>query len=159
MPREEDGVLDDVNLRAPAIASASAFVNAPAEAVWDVLTDFTSWPAWNKSVSKMEMQGDVREGGTFVWTADGVKIRSTLERVERPKRIVWSGRTLGIRAIHVWDFTEKNGGTIVRTAESFEGPVAWLFRGMMRRMLSKAVEQGLAALKSEAEARQGKAGT
>jgi carbon monoxide dehydrogenase subunit G len=145
----------DINPSAPAVASASAFVDAPIATVWGVLVDFQRWPSWNKSVSSVELKGDATVGSTFVWVADGARIVSRLEDLEFPMRITWTGRTLGIRAIHVWEFGEKDGGTVVHTKESFEGFLARMFRGAMKRMLSKTLEQSVIALKSEAEARHG----
>ncbi len=142
-----------MNASASAVSSASATVNTPAAVVWDVLTDFSSWPIWNKSVSKIELKGDVTVGSTFVWVANGTKIVSMLEELDHPRRVAWSGRTLGIRAIHVWEFEESDGGTFVHTSESFEGLIVKLLRGMMKRMLSKTLEQSVHALKTEAEAR------
>ncbi len=145
----------EVNSSAPAVSSASAAVNAPAGVVWDVLTDFESWPNWNESVSKTELKGDLTVGTTFVWVANGAKIVSMLEELDYPRRVVWSGRTFGIRAIHVWEFEERDGGTLVRTSESFEGLIVKLLRGMMKRMLSETLQQSVLALKREAEARHG----
>lgn len=143
----------EVNEKAPAVGSAEAVVMAPIETVWDVLSDFESWPSWNKSVSKLELKGDVKVGTSFVWVAGGSRIISKLMEVDPPKRIVWSGRTFGIRAIHVWEFEEKDGGTLVHTKESFEGVIVRLFRGPMKRMLDQALDQAVTALKVEAEAR------
>ncbi len=78
---------------------------------------------------------------------------SRLEHVNAPTELAWSGRTFGIRAVHTWRFEESEGGTRVRTAESFEGLLARLLPGLMNRMLAKALDQGLGALKAEAEAR------
>ncbi len=146
-------VQTEVNPSAPVVASASIFVNAPVTAVWGVLTDLNSWPAWNKSVSKMEMKGDVKIGSTFIWVAQGAKILSRIEELDKPNRIAWSGRLPGIRAFHVWKFEEKDGGTLVCTKESFEGLLARILRGFIRRMLSRALEKDVMALKNEAEER------
>ena len=148
----------EVNEGAPAVGCAEAFVEAPIETVWAVLCDFESWPSWNKSVSKLELKGDVKVDTSFVWVAGESRIISRLEELDRPKRVVWSGRTFGIRAIHVWEFKEKDGGTIVRTKESFEGLIVRLFRGLMKRMLDKTLSQGVTALKIEAESRHGSTG-
>lgn len=139
------------NNRAPVVASAEIHVSAPIEVVWGVLSDFGSWPDWNKAVSKMEMDGELSVGTDFVWVANGTKIRSRLEELNSPHRMVWSGRTFGIRAIHVWEFQATNGGTLVRTTESFDGLVARLFRRSMKKMLVKSLEQGVMSLKAEAE--------
>ena len=34
--------------------SSSATIDAPAEAVWDILTDLRSWPTWNTTVVSSE---------------------------------------------------------------------------------------------------------
>jgi uncharacterized protein YndB with AHSA1/START domain len=142
-----------VNLDAPAIADADALIEAPIDTVWNVLTDFQSWPTWNKSVLKMQVEGQVKTGTLFEWQADGWKLASRLEEVDPPKRIAWSGATLGIRSTHVWDLAEEGQGTHVHTVESFEGLVPRLLRHFTRKKLAKSMEQGMAALKAEAELR------
>lgn len=141
----------DVNVNAPVVADTQVFVSAPIDIVWGVFSDFQSWPDWNKGVKAMELHGDLKPGTTFVWVANGSTIRSRLEEVKRPERIVWSGRSFGIRAIHVWEFEEKDGGTCVSTRESFEGLLARLLRRSLSRMLAEAVEKGALSLKAEAE--------
>jgi uncharacterized protein YndB with AHSA1/START domain len=140
-----------VNVEAPAIAEAEAFIQAPIEKIWGILSDFENWPAWNKSVSRMRVDGPVRIGTTFEWLADGWKIASRLEEVDSPERIAWSGETLGIRAMHVWDLSEEAQGTRVHTVESFEGLVPRLLRGFTRKTLAESLNKGLAALKAAAE--------
>jgi len=143
----------EINEKAPAVGSAETLVKASIETVWDVLSDLESWPSWNKSVSKIELKGDVKAGTSFVWVADGSRMISKLEELDRPRRIVWSGRSFGIRAIHVWEFVEKDGATFIRTRESFEGLVVRMFRRPIKRILDKALNQGITALKNEAESR------
>jgi hypothetical protein len=143
----------EANPEAPAIAAVDVFIEAPIEAVWDILCDFMKWPAWNKSVSKITIGGPVQAGTSFEWLADGWKIVSCLEEVDPPRRIAWSGKTFGIRAVHVWELAVKGSGTHVHTSESFEGLVAVLSRAFTRRALAKSLAQGVTALKAEAEAR------
>ncbi|MBR9977431.1 MAG: SRPBCC family protein [Bacteroidetes bacterium] len=143
----------EINREAPAIAFTERMVEAPVDTVWHTLVDFGQWPQWNSKVSDMKIQGEAREGSAFVWKAGGSRITSTIEEIDAPSRIVWSGKTLGIRAIHVWEFEEKEGGTLVRSRESFEGPVPSMFRGMAKRMLVSTLERGMQELKTEAEAR------
>ena len=141
------------NHEAPAIAEADMFIDAPIQVVWDILSDFERWPTWNKSVSRMRVDGPVKVGITFEWLADHWRITSRLEEVDPPRRIAWSGETLAIRAIHIWDLAEEGQGTRVHTAESFEGLVPRLLRGFTRKTLAKSLDQGVAALKAEAESR------
>lgn len=145
----------EANRNAPAFAEDEANVNAPIETVWRVLSDFEKWPAWNESVSEMKLLGPVEENTEFHWIAGGMKIKSRIESVEIPKRIVWSGKTMGIRAIHAWELSEVGTSTKVHTEESFQGLIVRLFSGRMKKELIQALKQGLGALKKEAERRHG----
>jgi hypothetical protein len=73
--------------------------------------------------------------------------------VDRPREIGWTGRTLGIRAVHVFRFEPKDGGTLARSDESWEGLIASLFKGYSRTTLDRGIRSILALLKTEAERR------
>jgi hypothetical protein len=141
------------NEKAPAYAMQEAYINAPIQTVWGILADFAKWPKWNDSVKEMHFQGEVEVGKEFRWNASGMKIRSRIEELNSPLRIVWSGRTMGIRAIHSWAFAVEKNGTKVRSEESFEGLVVVLFAKQMKKALDNALDQGISALKKEAEKR------
>jgi len=142
----------DVNRHAPVLAAAQAIIRAPAERVWRILAAFESWPAWNAQVASIQLHGPVEVGTGFRWVAGGLRINSRIEVFDPPRRLAWSGTTLGIRAMHAWSFESLPGGTRVRTEESFEGLLPRLLPGLMRRQLEKALRQGLAALRDAAEA-------
>jgi hypothetical protein len=141
----------DINRKAPAIGTAEALVRAPLDVVWAVQTNFTEWSRWNPDVEYVDMEGPLAPGTEFRWKAGGAAITSKLREVEPKRRIVWTGKILGIRAIHVWTFEEQADGVLVRTEESFEGVLARLFAKSMRRMLAAALTRGLDALKTECE--------
>lgn len=143
----------DINPSAPATASAEALIHAPVDLVWSILTGFAAWPQWNPAVTRMQVNEPVKPGTTFRWTAGGAPIVSTIQEVVPEQRLVWTGRMLGVRAVHVWTFEPQPGGVRVRTAESFEGLIVRLLAGPMQRLLAASLEQGLAALKAEAERR------
>ena len=143
----------DVSARAPIIGSSEIEIRAEAELVWDVLTDFEGWPSWNQDVKSISMQGDVVEGSTFRWKAGPGTITSIVRCVVPPRFIGWTGKTLGITAIHFWWLDGRAGTTFVRTAESYEGLVARLFRWPLQKTLESGLENGLRYLKEEAERR------
>jgi uncharacterized protein YndB with AHSA1/START domain len=145
----------DVNRTAPVVAEAHAVVRAPLNEVWRVQTDIAEWPRWNREVARVEMRGPLAPGTTFRWKAGGAPIVSTIKEVVPERRIVWTGRTLGTRAVHVWAFEPHAEGTLVRTVESFDGLLARLLAGYLRRMLTGTLQRGLAALQREAERRSG----
>jgi uncharacterized protein YndB with AHSA1/START domain len=142
-----------VDENAPAVASSEIEVAAPPEVVWDVIADFERWPSWNPDVKSLSMTGPVAEGTEFKWKAGPTTLKSTLQRVERPGLIGWTGKTFGINAIHVWRFEPRDGKTLVRTEESWDGPLPRLLRGRMQKMLQDGLDDGLPHLKAEAERR------
>jgi hypothetical protein len=142
-----------VNERAPVVGASELEIAAAPEGVWEVLTAFESWPTWNRDVRSMSMQGAVAVGSTFRWKAGPGTITSTIQRVEPPHLIAWTGKTLGIRAIHFWWLQPRDGSTLVRTEESYEGIVARLFHRSLRKALHRALENGLHDLKVEVERR------
>jgi hypothetical protein len=99
----------------------------------------------------MSVRGPVAPGSVFRWKAGPGTIESTIQRVERPRLIAWTGKTLGIKAIHFWHLDPRNGGTFLRTEESYEGLVTRLFRRPIQKTLDRALADGLRYLKAEVE--------
>jgi hypothetical protein len=141
------------NANAPVKSSAEIDIGAPPEAVWEVVTRFDNWPNWNPEVKSMSFAGPLAPGTEFRWKAGPGTIVSTLDRIEPPRYIAWRGRTLTIDAYHEWWLQPRDGGTHVRTEESFSGLVARLVRGTLQKTLDKSLEDGLRHLKWEAERR------
>jgi len=143
----------EVNKNAPVVAASDIEIAASPETVWDVLTDIEHWPGWNPDVKSMSFSGEVAEGSHFRWKGGPVTITSTVRRVERPRLIGWTGKTLGIDALHVYRLEPRDGNTLVRTEESYDGLIARAFRGRVQKMLKDALDAGLRHLKAEAERR------
>ena len=141
------------NENAPVRAAAEVEIGAPPQVVWEVLTRFENWPNWNPEVKSMSFPGPLAPGTEFRWKSGPGTIVSTLERVEAPNYIAWRGRTLTIDAYHEWWLEPRDGGTQVRTQESFSGLLARLLRRTLRKTLDKSLENGLERLKREAERR------
>jgi hypothetical protein len=143
--------LKGVDEGAPVLSASEIEIAAAPEVVWGVLTDFEAWPTWNPDVRAMSMTDAVAEGSEFRWKAGPGTITSVIQRVEVPRLLAWTGKTLGIKAIHFWWLEPRDGGTFVRTAESYDGLVARLFRRQLQKVLENALESGLRSLKEEVE--------
>lgn len=89
------------------------------------------------------------QGAVFRWKAGSARIVSTLQDVDRPSRLSWTGRTMGMGAIHVWHFEPR--GAMVRMEESFSGFPARLLRKKLQRDLDATTEKAMAALKTAVE--------
>ncbi len=143
----------EIHENAPAVARAQVQIAADPEAVWRLLTDLERWPTWKSDVRSVALHGSLAPGTLFVWKAGPGTIRSTIQQVDPPREIGWTGTTFGIKAIDVFRLEPSSGGTLVREEESWEGPVVRLFASRLRRSLQSSIESGLAALKAEAERR------
>lgn len=146
-PRAEPTIASD----APVVSTAELEIDAPIDSVWTVLTTVERWPAWNPDVKAVSLAGPFAEGATFRWKAGPGTITSVVERIERPRLLAWSGRTLGIRAVHVWHLSAQNGKTFVRTEESYDGLLARVLRRSLQKTLDAALVNGARHLKAEAE--------
>lgn len=147
-----------------------ALINAPLSTIWELQTDVERWPAWQQPVTSNKRldQGPLREGSQFQWTtpvpasattpATTLVITSSVQQVRQNQCIRWSGPAIGDglridNGIHVWNFTEVDGGVLVRTEENWTGaqveadvPTSTAFLGM-------GLEAWLKDLKATAEAR------
>jgi Polyketide cyclase / dehydrase and lipid transport len=95
----------------------------------------------------------VAEGSEFRWKAGPGTITSTIRQLDRPSVIGWTGKSLGLGAIHVWRLESRGERTLVKTEESWAGLPARILRGRMQKMLQKELDDGLRHLKAEAERR------
>jgi hypothetical protein len=86
-------------------------------------------------------------------TASGKTLTSALLVVDPPRKIAWTGRTMGVKAIHVFGFEARDGGTLARSEDSWDGPIATLFRGWSRKTLESGIQDVLSRLKVESERR------
>lgn len=141
----------NANRQAPVFGASEIEIAADPDAVWDVLTDFQGWPAWNPDVKSMSIDGEVAPGTKFEWKSGPASITSTIERAERPRLIAWTGKTFGTSAVHVYRLSAQDGSTVVYTEESFDGWLARLLRGRMKKTLQHALDSGLQRLKARAE--------
>jgi uncharacterized protein YndB with AHSA1/START domain len=143
----------DIDRTAPATAEGELEIGAPPEIVWAVLADLSGWPAWNADVKSMSVEGPIQPGTTFRWRSGSASLVSTLQTLDEPREIGWTGVTMGIHAVHVFRFEPRDGGTLARSAESFRGFIPRVLRGYSRKVLQRGIDGILASLKIEAERR------
>lgn len=141
----------DINREAPVVAEADIEIDARPEQVWQALVDVERWPQWNPGVKSVSLDGPLVETATFRWKAGMSTITSTVVRLDSPYLIAWTGKTLGIRAFHVWRLEPIDVRTLVRTEESYEGPVARILRRPLQKILERTLADGVRHLKAEAE--------
>lgn len=121
-------------------------VAVPPEVLWDKLADLPGWGDWNSAAFIISVDGPPVAGTRFRWTAGRLPVASILQVADRPRAFGWTGRSIGIRARHVWRFEPAPGGTRLVTQEFMEGLLPSLFPGAMTRVVQQALEKGAQAL-------------
>jgi Uncharacterized conserved protein len=104
----------EIDTSAPAVARGEIEIAAPPEIVWRVLTDIANWPSWNPDIKSVSLEGPLAAGTRFRWKAGPGTITSTLQTVDPPRRIDWTGKTFGIKAV---ESTSSNPATAGRSSE------------------------------------------
>jgi hypothetical protein len=135
----------------PVSASAETFIQASLERVWNIQSNISEWKNWNSDIESMNVDGEVGIGTIFRWKTGGITIESKISEFVPEQRIAWEGRTFGINAYHIWEFSEGKTGVHVYTQERFTGIFAWFLPGTMRNQILKALNHGVLVLKQEAE--------
>lgn len=137
---------------APVTATATIAIAARPDVVWDLLADIDRWPEWNAAIGSASLSGPVAPGEVFRWKAGAARLVSTIRFVDRPVEIGWTGRTMGMSAVHVWRLEGRGDTTVVTTEESWAGLPARLLPRIMRRTLRRTLDAWLGDLKAAAEA-------
>jgi uncharacterized protein YndB with AHSA1/START domain len=73
-------------------------IAADPQTVFAVISTLDQWPSWNPDVKSVSVQGPVQPGTVFRRKAGPSSLTSTLQVVDPPREIAWTGTTMGIKA-------------------------------------------------------------
>lgn len=146
----------------------SVEVEAPVEAVWDLMMDVKSWPEWKPFMTKASIAGgyDSLSNGSKIRMSvmaggpAAAPLSATVIEFNRPHRLAWEGGVKGlVHAVHSFDFRDKGGKTLVVSRETFSGALLWLINLMVTREdLEVLHEKWVAAIKQKLEGKPQQAG-
>lgn len=140
-----------INSEAPVKCSKSILINSKIEKVWTILTEIDNWSYWQKDISFSKLNGPLQINSTFTWKMGGTKIHSTLHTIDPLKAIGWTGKTMGLYAIHNWIISEIDDNIKVEVEESMEGFLASYLKFMFNPNLEKGMIKWLEFLKNQCE--------
>lgn len=140
-----------INEEAPVLAKAEIEIDADPETVWKIMADFKAWPNWNPEVKLCLLHGEVNPGTQFQWKTGLGNSSSVLQDVDPPHLLAWTGKMMGLNAIHVCKIDIVDGKTIVKTEESWEGMVSSDMHDRMQETLKTFLQSCLKYLKAEVE--------
>jgi uncharacterized protein YndB with AHSA1/START domain len=141
----------NIDKNAPLKARKEVVIDAPFDKVWAVLTGIDRWPEWQPDVSSAKLEGDLAVGSIFRWKAKGTKIASVLQILEPKRRIGWTGRSIGMKAVHTWVLDPRGNGTRVVTEESLSGWLPHVLKIFDSAFLEKSLMRSLQVLKTRVE--------
>ncbi len=141
----------NIEMDAPLKARSEIIIHAPIDKVWSLLTGINQWANWQPDVSSAKTEGDLSVGTIFKWKAKGMNIASTIQELEPTQKIGWTGISLGMTAIHIWEFEPKGRSTRVVTNESLRGWFPKILKFFDPTFLDKSLAGSLTVLKTEAE--------
>ena len=141
----------NVDQNAPMVAYDDIWIKADLDTVWSTLTDINNWSEWQSGVSAARLLGPLSLGVNFEWKASGLGIKSTIRDFEPSNRIGWTGKALGMSAIHLWMLEPEAEGTHVWSEESMSGWFIRLIKIFDAGFLEKSMEASLQELKARVE--------
>lgn len=128
-------------------------INATPEKVWNVLTDFSSYPKWNPFVKKLE--GEVAVGNQIKITLPGMNFKPRVLKFETNKELRWLGHLLfkGLfDGEHIFILKDNQDGTTTfYHNEDFRGVLVPLFKKMVLEDSIQGFENMNQALKNRVE--------
>lgn len=157
-----------IDTKAPIHYRTETLINAPLSKIWRLQTDVERWPSWQEPVLSNERldRGPLRKNSRFRWTtpapptattpATTLSITSTVHQIQRGECLRWSGPAVGEglsidNGVHVWTFTEVEGGVLVRTEENWAGAQVEADVPTATKFLGWGLEAWLKDLKTTAE--------
>lgn len=141
----------EINQKAAVKSQKRIKINANVTLVWRLLTDINDWKNWNSSITESKIESDLKIGETFEWKNSGFRLKSTICTYEPLKKIGWTGKSLGVFAIHNWFLEQYDNQTEVIVEESMEGLLTSLFPNYFQKILENGMEKWLIELKNESE--------
>jgi hypothetical protein len=132
-------------------------IDAPAEAVWAVLTDLGAYPEWNPFIVRAD--GEVAVGATLVLVMQPVgarrtTVRPTVLEVEPGRRLRWRG-TFGLAVVfdadHSISLDEQADGVRLTQTETFRGVLVPFLARSLRTHTLPAFDAMNEALKQRVE--------
>jgi hypothetical protein len=108
------------------IIEESVLISSQVKIVWDTFTDLTCWRDWCTVLDDVSASTDrMTKGKSFKFCIRPfdipIHLQPVVEEVIPEKHIVWTGKKLGLSARHEFTFEEKDGGTLIKSKETFSG--------------------------------------
>ena len=135
--------------------SITTDIAAPAERVWQVMSDIDRWPEWTRSVTSV-----TRRGGAPFAVGTRVVIRQpkfppalwTITAIDPGKSFTWVAAGPGFRSVGTHRVDPMPGGSRATLSLDLEGPLGGLFGRLTRGITERYIGFEASGLKARSEA-------
>ncbi len=128
--------------RPPIVVHNEIVIPAPADRVWDVLTDVERWPSWYRACRwvRVESRDSAGRAASFRWKAHPVRLHSTVMAADRPRSFAIVADARGLHAERAFTIHPTPDGlsSIVVSHETQVGLLPWLARWIIAPRLRAA---------------------
>lgn len=113
--------------------STQITINASAEKVWEVLTNFSDYPNWNPFI--VSLTGEVKKGNTISVKLQGMSFKPKVLVYESEKQLTWLGH-LYFKGLFDGEHSfrlenNEDGSSTFYHSEKFTGLLVRLFSNML----------------------------
>ncbi|MGW4720291.1 SRPBCC domain-containing protein [Nocardia sp. NPDC004260] len=117
-----------IDTNAPVRSSSTIVIDAPADTVWNLLTDMQNWPQWRTDARVLEL-GELQVDAPFRWKLHGSTINAVFATIIPERELAWTGVSMGcMKAVDRMLLTPLGEHrTEVTMEESLAGPLLTLF--------------------------------
>ncbi len=136
------------------VYSARVDIDAPAEQVWDVVTDFAAYPSWNPLLTSV--QGNLRMGGSLKVSTSflPIPLRATVKVADKPHQFEWEDHVplnllTPVFSVNLVPLSENSTRVIIQ--ESFTGPLLPIASRQLDRQMPPLYEAMAEALAKQVE--------
>lgn len=141
-----------IDKKAPVQTQDTVIIDAPVEAVWQIMTDINGWPKHFDFIRKVQAPVNLQQGTSFQWRTNRLKLTSTLLTVSPTDTLGWVGGRYGVTVHHYWYFQAlANRRTRVISAESQRGLIIRLLKKQFHQSLQEGSQKWLRQLKYNCE--------
>jgi len=132
-------------------------INAPPEAVWEVIIQAETWPSWYEGAENVKVtngaNGALGPRSSFTWSTMGLDFTSTITEFQAPYRLSWESRKSTIQGYHAWLLTPSGAGCRLITEESQHGFMTLMQKIFVPNKLHRLHDSWLSQIKKKAESR------
>jgi uncharacterized protein YndB with AHSA1/START domain len=126
---------------------------APADRVWRIWSDTSTWPSWNPDVQEVKLDRPLGNGATGTMRTNSGGTHNIAIRDVDPGRsfVLQSDGVPATRLLFKCEVAASGGGSKISQAVTLEGPLSFLFGPMMGGRIAKSFGPVLEGLATAAE--------